>query len=373
MNYRFIESDAELETVCRGLSVGKAVAVDLEADSMYSFREKICLIQMAAGDRAYLIDPFEIKDFDPFVRLLENPDVMTVFHGSDFDIRSLDREYRARVNRLFDTEIACRFLGIRERGLAALLKQYFGVTVNKKFQKVDWSRRPLKQDMIEYSVGDVAHLIQLQEILSRQLEEKGRLHWAEEEFDIQAGVRYEDNHVPPLFIKFKGAGKLDNRSLAVLENLLQARLDMARKKDWPLFKIMSNDSLMTMAVEKPTRVEQMTEMHALSPKQAGMYGRICADAVAAALRMDHRDLPAYPRTRRPRKDQKTEDRITRLKKMRETLSADLEMEPGFLLNNALIGDLAVKHPKTMDDLMAVDAIRKWQVTAVGEAVLSVLN
>lgn len=180
-----------------------------------------------------MIDPFEINPAPFFIRVLESRDVMTVFHGADFDIRSLDREYQARVQNLFDTEIACRFLGVRERGLGALLKKYFNVDANKKFQKEDWSRRPLSPEMIEYSVLDVTHLIELQDILSCRLEEKGRLAWAREEFDIQATVRYELNHNLPLFLKFKGAGKLDNRSLAVLESLLGMRLCIAEKKICP--------------------------------------------------------------------------------------------------------------------------------------------
>nr|MDA3791685.1 ribonuclease D [Desulfobacula sp.] len=127
MTYKFIESDAELTDVCEGLLKEKIIAVDLEADSMHCFKEKICLIQIASAKEAFLIDPFKIKEVSSFLNLLENNDVIKVFHGADFDIRSLDRDYKVQVNNLFDTEIACRFLGIKERGLAALLKRNFNV------------------------------------------------------------------------------------------------------------------------------------------------------------------------------------------------------------------------------------------------------
>ena len=373
MNYKFIESDAELKNVCDVLLKEKIIGVDLEADSMYCFKEKICLIQIATAKEAFLIDPFEIKELSSFINVLEKDDVIKVFHGADFDIRSLDRDYQARVKNLFDTEIACRFLGIKERGLAALLKRNFNVDADKKYQKADWGKRPLKLGMIEYCVGDVAYLTKLHDIIHQKLVAKGRLSWAKEEFEIQSRVRYENNHALPLFIKFKGAGKIDNRSLAVLENLLQVRIKIAQKKDQPLFKIISNSSLMTMACEKPVTIDQMLRIRAISPKQADMYGKLCVAAIVKAMELEHKDLPLYPKTRRPRRDASVQERIERLKKMREKLSHSMGIEPGFLLNNTVIGFIAFKNPATSEDLLKIENIRHWQVAAIGNDILSTLG
>ncbi len=373
MNYKFIASEAQLKSVCDDLLTQDIIGVDLEADSMHCFKEKICLIQIATSKEAFLIDPFEVRDLSTFVRVLEDHDVIKVFHGADFDVRSLDRDYQAKINNLFDTEIASRFLGIKERGLAALLKRYFDEDVDKKYQKVDWSRRPLKQAMIEYSVGDVAFLTRLYHIIHDRLLENKRLAWAEEEFEIQAKVRYENNHVLPLFKKFKGAGKVDNRSLAALENLLEMRLSIAEKKDQPLFKIISNSSLLTMAVNRPGSVDEILRVRALSKKQAGMYGDLCVDAVARAMQLQHRDLPSYPKTRRPRRDERVQERIERLKRLREKLSTRMVIEPGFLLNNAVISAVALENPSTLEDLLNIENIRHWQVEAIGEDVMSSLG
>jgi len=373
LNYKFIESDGELKSVCDDLLKEKIISVDLEADSMHCFKEKICLIQIATAKQAFLIDPFKIKNILSFIAVLENNDVIKVFHGADFDIRSLDRDYNARVNNLFDTEIASRFLGTKERGLAALLKKNFDVDINKKFQKVDWARRPLRQDMIEYSVGDVAYLTRLYEIIHKKLVANGRLNWAGEEFEIQTRVRHENNHALPLFKKFKGAGKMDNRSLAVLENLLQVRLNFAKKKDQPLFKIMSNNSIMAMASEKPVTIDQILNMGVLNQRQAGMYGNHCLDAIGRAMKIEHKALPSYPKTRRPKKNAKVQERIERLKKMREKISSSIGIEPGFLLNNALIGSIAFENPGNLNDLLKIENVRKWQGEAIGENILSALG
>lgn len=370
MNYTFIESDKQLEKLCQEFLKEEVIGVDLESDSLHCFREKICLIQVASRYRAFLIDPFKISNMTPFVRVLENPKINKIFHGADYDIRSLDRDYQVRVQNLFDTEIACRFLGIKERGLASLLKRYFNVTINKKFQKEDWSKRPLNEEMIAYSVEDVAYLLELQQILSPALEEKGRLSWAEEEFNILTQVRYENNHSSPLFEKFKGAGKLDNRTLAVLEKLLQMRLVLAQKKDRPLFKIISNASLMNLALTKPLTIENIVGTKALSPKQAEMYGKLCLTVIKEAMNMDEQELPVYPVKKRYIKDEQVEKRIKQLKKMREKYSRELDIEPGFLLNNALIEDIAIKNPNTLEDLENLNTIRDWQIEVLGETILS---
>lgn len=373
LSFTFIESDEDLETACRRMSEYPIIGVDLEADSMHSFKEKICLIQIATRDEAFLVDPFTIDHFSPFVAVLENPEIIKVFHGADFDVRSLDRDMGARINNLFDTEIACRFLNIRERGLAALLKEFFDVHVDKKFQKKDWSRRPLEPDMIDYSVGDVDHLIALHKKLVDRLEAIGRLHWAEEEFEAQARVRYENNHAPPFFIKIKGAGKLDNRSLAVLENLLVLRITLAEKKDVPLFKVISNQSLLAMATGRPRSVGEMVTKKMLSKRQAQMFGPLCLQAIDDAMALPHKDLPAYPRTVMPRKTPQVMARITALKTMREKESDALGMEPGFLINNATLTALALENPATRADLDAMNQLREWQKEALGDTILKTLN
>jgi len=277
------------------------------------------------------------------------------------------------VNNLFDTEIACRFLGIKERGLGALLKRYFNVDSNKKYQKANWSRRPFNQGMVEYSVMDVAFLTKLYEIILKQLVDKGRLSWAKEEFEIQEEVRYENNHQFPLFKKFKGAGKIENRSLAVLENLLQLRMQIAQKKDQPLFKIMSNSSLMAMAMEKPATIDRILKIRALSPRQSDMYGKLCVEVIIKAMELEQGKLPLYPKTKRPKRDVKVQNRIKQLKKMREKLSSSIGMEPGFLLNNAVINSIALARPDTPENLLKIENIRRWQVETMGNDIISTLG
>ena len=373
MNYRFIESKEELQQICDNFLKEEVIGVDLEADSLYCFKEKICLIQIATADEAFLIDPFVLKEISPFLNILENKDIIKIFHGSDFDIRSIDRDYHAKVNNLFDTEIACRFLGLKERGLGSLLKRNFNINSNKKYQKANWSKRPFLQEMIKYSVMDVKYLTKLYNIINKKLTDNGRFTWAKEEFEIQEQVRYENHHSAPLFKKFKGAGKLEKRSLAVLENLLQLRIKIAQKKNQPLFKIISNSSLTTLSVNRPETIAQILEIKALSRKQIDIYGKLCLEEINKAMKIEHDKLPSYPKTRGHRINYNEEKRIKSLKKLREKLSTSMGIEPGFLLNNSLITAIAIQAPQNSEALLEIDNIRRWQVQNIGDDIISAVG
>jgi len=249
--YTLISTKTDLEKITRDLKKEKSIAVDVEADSMYHFKEKVCLIQLATKKKHLVIDPLQIQDLSSLKSLFSNNNIKKFFHGADFDVRSLYRDFNIKIKNLFDTQLACMFLGIRETSLDAVLKKRFKISLDKKYRKKDWSKRPLPEDMIEYAVNDTIYLIKLAEILEKELKEIDRSSWVHEECEILSKVRPSLPNSEPLFMKFKGAGKLTPKSLAVLEALLQLRLSIAEKKDRPLFKIIGNNSIIKIVKEKP--------------------------------------------------------------------------------------------------------------------------
>ena len=130
IDYQIIETNADLEKIAPILEREKYTAIDLEADSMYHFKEKVCLIQVATETRNIIIDPIQVKDLSPLRPLFLSPKIQKIFHGADYDIRSLYRDFEINVNNLFDTEVACRFLGIKETGLESVLNTYFNIHLN---------------------------------------------------------------------------------------------------------------------------------------------------------------------------------------------------------------------------------------------------
>jgi len=155
--YSIIDSVGRLARLVGKLEKETTIGVDLEADSMYHFQEKVCLIQMATDSINVVIDPLVIKDLSALKPIFKRRDIQKIFHGADYDVRSLYRDFEIDINNLFDTELACRFLGVPETGLEAVLKNKFAITLDKKYQRKDWSRRPLPREMVDYAAEDARY------------------------------------------------------------------------------------------------------------------------------------------------------------------------------------------------------------------------
>jgi ribonuclease D len=372
-SYRLITSSRELAQIVPSLMSEKVVAVDVEADSMYHFAEKVCLIQIGTTTTCLLIDPLADVDLSLLKPLFLAPDITKIFHGASYDVRCLDMGYGITINNLFDTEIACRFLGIGESGLNAVVQQTFQVTLDKKYQKKDWSQRPLSAGMLEYAARDVLYLIPLRAILTGRLEQIGRAAWVEEECRMISMARSAPENGQPLFLKVKGAGRLDRRGLAVLENLLQKRLDIARKRDLPPFKIISNTALIRLAEEKPSGRKALKQSCILSEKQGFMYADPVCLAIREALEEKDADLPVYPREKHKPLSRKASLRVDALRQWRETTAARLAMDPGLILPNAMAIGIARENPRSVQQMDRIAEMKAWQKKEFGEEIIKVIN
>ncbi|MGD9234736.1 MAG: HRDC domain-containing protein [Desulfobacterales bacterium] len=370
---QIIDKTIDLQKMIRSVEKERAVAVDLEADSMYHYKEKVCLIQIATEKASFVIDPLAIKDLAPLKPIFSDPDIKKIFHGADYDVRSLYRDFKIRINNLFDTELACRFLGIKETGLQAVLKTFFDVDVDKKYQKKDWSKRPLPKEMMAYASKDVIYLLPLARMLIHKLEKLDRITWVLEECEDLSKVRPVLSNEGPLFMKFKGAGRLKSRSLAVLEALLQFRKRMAEKKDRPFFKIIGNESMMKIATARPVTLRRLKNIKALSNRQVSMYGSDLIKVVAKTLKVPESELPVFSSQKPPVLPNGVPAKIKALKSWRISKANALGIDPGILCNNVLITAIAVKNPGDSKSLETVKEMKNWQKQAFGTEIIRVLK
>ena len=368
--YEWIETFPHLEGIARILGRAEIIGVDLEADSLHHYFEKVCLLQIATDSASYIIDPLAIKDLSSLHPVFSNSHIRKVFHGADFDVRSLYRDFRIGVENLFDTQLACKFLGFRETGLESVLRNRFQVDLNKKFQRADWSQRPLSPELLEYAAMDGRYLIPLSRMLEKELEEKGRLSWVEEECRFLSKVRFTPPSHEPLYLRVKGASRLDPRSLAVLEALLKFREAQARTSDLPPFKVLGNESLLELATQKPLFLEELETGKILSRKQIDRHGAHLLREIHRAMAIPDENLPAYPREKRPDLPSAARKREKALKTWRDLRAKNLGIEPGILLNNALIRDLALKDPQSMRELEGIPGLKKWRQEHFGAEILA---
>ena len=371
--YIIIDSISKLREFTSALAKQRIIGVDLESDSMYHFKEKVCLIQIASAQATAIIDPLQIKNLSLLEPLFRHADIQKVFHGADYDVRSLYRDFRIAVNNLFDTELACRFLGFKESGLNAVLKKKYNIQLDKKNQRKDWSKRPLPEDMVAYAAKDVHYLIPLAKSLQQELIQKGRLSWVQEECNYLSGVRPAPVDSDPLFLGFKGAGKLSPRGLAVLEELLQLRRKIARQQDKPLFRIIGNKSMLMLTDARPLSRRKLLETGALGSKQVDRYGKDVIAAIKKALHRPAKDLPKYPRKSAPMVPAIVAKRVKELRNWRDLLAKKLQIDPAIICTKAQISALAVQRPESVDSLSKNNDLKTWQVAEFGKDIVDILK
>ncbi|HUG27809.1 MAG TPA: ribonuclease D, partial [Gemmatimonadales bacterium] len=352
------------------------LAVDTEAASFHRYVDRIYLIQLSTREMTAIIDPVAVEDMTPLGAVLSNRTREIVFHDADYDLRLFDLQYQFRPNTIFDTRIAAQFLNEPGIGLAALLEKYLGVTADKKYQRADWSARPLKTEMLAYAAMDTRHLIQVRDILHAQLEEKGRLEWVTEEFASLEEVRYtggDDKGTNEAWLKFKGARTLSPRGLAVLRELYQWREQTARKLDRAAFRVMNNEPILAMAEQPPRSLDELAQVKGVGREGADRRGREVLAAVERGLTLPDDQLPRFPRPERRKPDPVYEARLERLKATRNALAKEYDLAPGVLCPNGTLEAIAHAAPKTVAELRKLPEVRKWQAKEFGERLVGVVG
>jgi ribonuclease D len=152
--------------------------------------------------------------------------------------------------------------------------------------------------------------------------------------------------------------------------LLEFREAQARNADLPPFKVLGNESLLGMAIKKPSCLEELETAKVLSRKQIDRYGAHLLLEIRRAMALPEENLPAYPREAKPNWPSSVRKRIKALKAWRDMRAKDLGMEPGTLLNNALLNNVALKNPRSVREMEEIPGLKKWLLDHFGEEILA---
>lgn len=371
---RLIESTVELEALVAELREEPLVAVDTEAASFHRYQDRVYLLQLSSRRETVVVDPLAAGTLAPVGPLLADPAVEIVFHDADYDLRLLDREYGFRAEALFDTRIAAQLLNEPGIGLAALLEKYLGVRLDKRFQRADWSARPLSAEMLAYAASDTRHLPELRDIMADQLRARGRMEWAQEEFELLTGTRASDpTGAEPGWLRLKGAKALKGRELAILREVWEWRDGVARRADRATFRVLNNEPMLAMAKAPPADLAGLKGIPGVSGDQAERRGREILAAVRRGVELPESELPRLERPPRRPPDLAFEARLERLKARRNLLAQELDLAPGVLCPNGTLEAIARANPETLDQLQALPDLRRWQAREVGPALMEALQ
>lgn len=359
----------------RDVEEAREIAIDTEGASFHRFVDRIYLLQLSTRDRTAIVDPLAVakETLAPLGRLLESPAVETVLHDADYDLRLVHQDYGWHVRNIFDTRVAAQLLGIRAFGLAALLERYFGVRLDKKHQRADWSMRPLTADMLAYAAQDTMYLLDLRDRMRDELEQKERLAWAREEFARLEGTRWEESDGSDTFLRMKGARDLSRRELAVLREVHAWRDGVARELDRATFRVAGNEQLLSLARAQPTRADELRDVRGLSRALIDHRGGEIVAAVQRGLAVPDAELPKFPKAPRWDRDPKFDEKVSALKTVRDEAAQRLDMDPGVVASRERLEAVARKTPKNRDELDQIDELRAWQKELLGEGFVRALR
>jgi len=364
-----ITTQPALQTLVKELSRQPLVAVDTEANSLYAYRERVCLIQFSIPGSDYLVDPLALDDLSPLGQIFDHPEIEKIFHAAEYDLIVLKRDFDFSFTRLFDTMIAARILGWKSVGLNSILQSKFDVVVNKKYQRANWGQRPLPSEMLSYAQLDTHFLIPLRDRFKAHLESRGRWELAREDFRRVSIV--DASHFDPKPVdcwRINGVQDLSSQQVAVLQELCQFRNRKAQEMDRPLFKVVSNKLLVNIAAALPNSLNALERVPGVSQKQVRWVGK---ELLAAVQRGLHKKPPPQPKKKRPSDEYL--NRVDILRAWRKATAQKFDVESDVVLPKDLLYILADQNPQTPREMDGILETVPWRLARFGEEIFDLLR
>ena len=261
MDYKYIETSQQLAEVCENIKNAGYCTIDTEFVREKTYYPVLSLIQIASEAQMACIDPLVIEDFEPLIALLQQPDLVKVFHAPSQDLEILYQRFSCMPMPIFDTQLAAAVLGYDHQiGYADLVRQITGVQLEKKHTRADWNRRPLSTDEIDYAMDDVRYLMPVYQALKKELDSKNRGAWIEKDLLEMTAVSTYLVEMSGLWKRLKGVQKLKGVELQIARNLCQWREQIAQQKNLPRRWIVKDDVLIDVARLKPSILADMDSL-----------------------------------------------------------------------------------------------------------------
>lgn len=350
VEFTYVDSPEALDAAARDWEMVAEFGVDLECENnLHYYGTYISLIQISSRKQNWIVDVLALKDIGPVKRMLEDPAAVKIFHDYSFDFRILNLQFGCRPKNLYDTQVAAMFLGFKELGLSALLRDFFSVKKEQKHQMANWTRRPLPPELLDYAAKDTVYLLSLRDQLNQKLEEKGRKMWVEEEL---AGIEekefiYEEMTYPD----FPGFSKFTPTQRSILKHLFLLRDEIAKEVNRPHYFVMNTRRLTDIVLHPPRSVRDWKDMGGVHPV-VRQKAHLFFDAVEAG-RKEEIYLPPI-RKIHYRQDQMT--KINKLSEIRDILSQRLEMPKHLILSKDQMQEIALSG--------SLSSLRSWQRSLV---------
>ena len=367
-NSIWIDTHAALQDMTNRLEKASYLAVDTESNSLYVYREQVCLIQFSIPEADYLVDPIIIKNLSALAPIFSNPAIEKIFHAAEYDILCLKRDFGFKFENIFDTMHASRVLGRTSVGLGPILEAEFGITVDKRYQRADWGRRPLPKEYQAYARLDTHYLIQLRNQLNKELETANRMDLAIEDFKRLCKVQpAETDHNGKSWWHVSGNQALTPIQSTVLAELCSYRESIARTINKPVFKVLSNQQLVNIAIEIPGTRDDLSQKCGLNQALVRRHGEALLQTIQRGIQQKTVQRPPanYP-------DRLLKHRIDSLKQWRKMTAETMGVESDIILPRDLMDRIANSNPRQLENLSILMESTPWRFVRFGNQILDIL-
>jgi ribonuclease D len=353
LDWILIESGSDLGEAMERIEASSWIGFDLEADSLHSYPERVCLIQIGCESGQLLIDSLAVADLEPLFSTLADREL--IIHSCDYDLRLLAKSFSFKPSRVFDTKEAARILGMRQFGLSALTQEFLDVELEKSGQKADWSQRPLKPSLLDYARKDVAYLYELKQILSRELIRLGRIGWHSQTCEriLHAYSRVEEGD-PETVWRIKGYHKLNRLGLAVLRKMWAWREQEAVRLNRPPFFVLPHRKMIEIADAASQKLPWQDQIPRKFParRRSGLIAAV-QEGMRTRLAERPRRNPGTSRRNRIPKGERMFS-FDELREHRDKVAEQLDMDPTVIASRSELEDLASNWEEGARQLM------EWQ-------------
>ncbi len=376
MPYAFIDKQADFDALTARLMTHKYVSIDTESNSMYVYREQLCLVQLASEHLNAVVDSLAV-DIKSLAPVLANGNIEKIFHSAEADIRTIKAALPCRFENIFDVMLAAKYLGLKRCGLENMVKEHIGIALDKKFQKADWGRRPLMREMLDYAIGDVLYLHKLRNMFAEELARKGKLEEIRSEFaEVAAIVPLKSEFDESGFFRITSARQLNGRGLAVLRELYLFREQAARGRNRPPFKIISEDLMFRLATAPGEALENLSIFKGMSTYVLANHGPWIRDAIQCGLKDPEVQFPK--RTSAPASGKRlhfegARERFKVLKAWRLATANRRNMLPEAVLGNDILEKTALLAPGTAEELRAASGFGAEKFALYAEDMVQALR
>ncbi|MFN8445326.1 MAG: HRDC domain-containing protein [Caldilineaceae bacterium] len=377
-----------LEQMLSHLSQQSIVAIDTESNSLFAYYPRVCLIQLSTPIEReqskrhplrvldFLIDPLRLslEQVALIGRILAERKTEVVMHAAENDIILLQREFGFQFPSVFDTQLAARFLGWKQIGLAALLETHFNVISDKRMQRTNWGERPLNPQQIAYAQMDTHYLLALRAMQIEQLQNVNRWQAAQDAFQRLSRLRAQDYvNNERNFWQMRVSREIDRACTGVLQALWEWREGEAQRTNRPPFKIMNDEVLFQLASRQPATPQGLNDISGLSGHQAQRYGSVLLQVIRTGQKQPIPQEPEPALSPEQMLDKSARRRFDKLRTWRNEQALQSDLAPELIFTNQTLIEIAQADPKNERDLQQIPDVGAWKSQTYGQSLLTVLN